>query len=122
MIAVAGPRSESPLIIVELRQLGGAFADEQKVRSAFGNRDAAFNLHIVGVLAPPIAELVVSTTAELLAAVRPWSTGTSLPNFNASADPAMIRTCYDEDTHAWLGALAARLDPRGVLHTGQVVR
>ena len=131
IVGAAGPRSASQLIVVELRQLGGAFADEQKVRSAFGHRDAAFNLHAVGVLAPPPGpdhgsadgvEPVSSTTAHLLAAVRPWSTGTSLANFNASADPAVIRTCYDEDTYAWLAALAARLDPRGVLHTGQVVR
>ncbi len=122
IVAATGPGSGSPLIVVELRQLGGAFADEPAVRSALCHRDAAFNLHSVGVLAPPIAELVVSTNSALIAAVEPWSTGTSLPNFSASADPAVIRACYDDDTYAWLAALAAQLDPRGVLDTGQVRR
>ena len=91
----------------------GALTDEQAVRSALCHRDSAFQLFAVGVLAPPIADLVPAAVAELLAAVGPWSTGTSLPNFTPSGDPDMIRRCYDEDTYAWLAALAARLDPRG---------
>ena len=122
IVSATGPDSGSPLVVVELRQLGGAFADEPAVRSALCHRDAAFNLYSVGVLAPPIADLVVSTSIALITAVELWSTGTVLPNFGASADPAVIRRCYDEDTYAWLAALAAQLDPRGVLATGQVVR
>ena len=122
IVSAAGPQSSSPLAIVEVRQFGGALTDEQAVRSALCHRDSAFQLFAVGVLAPPIADLVPAAVAELLAAVGPWSTGTSLPNFTPSGDPDMIRRCYDEDTYAWLAALAARLDPRGVLHTGQVVR
>lgn len=122
LVDVAGPGSSSPLTLVELRLLGGAFAEQPRVPSAVCHRDAAFHLYTVGVPVPPIAEQVVAAGPRTIAAMTPWGTGGELPNFAASADPAHIRRCYDEDTIAWLSALAAQHDPRGVLHVGQVVR
>lgn len=108
---------------VELRQLGGAYAQDPPVRSALCHRDAAFNLHLVGVVpdeqaAPAVADAI----AAALAGVAPWSTGATLPNFVASDDPACIRGCYDDDTAAWLAALADQFDPKGVLRVGPVMR
>ncbi|MGC5246910.1 FAD-binding oxidoreductase [Gordonia sp. DT219] len=122
LLAAAGPASSSPLTVVELRMLGGAFADEPRVRSALCHRRAAANLHTVGVLVPPIAEAVIAAAAHTVEAMTPWATGGELPNFAATADAARIRRCYDEDTYAWLSALAAQHDPHGVLDVGQVVR
>jgi len=118
----AGPESATMLMMVELRQLGGALGDEPAVRSAFCHREAAFNLHAVGILVPPIADAVVADAAGLVDGMQRWATGGRLPNFVSSADPAIIRSCYDDDTVAWLAALARQLDPRGVLAVGQVVR
>ena len=122
LIDHAGPGVDTPILMVEIRALGGRFADEPPVPSALGHRNAACTVHVIGVLAPPIAHAVPGFVSRLLADLTPWATGGRLPNFAATTDPRRIRSCYDEDTVAWLAALAGRLDPRGVLAVGQVVR
>ncbi|MFT4201518.1 FAD-binding oxidoreductase, partial [Gordonia sp. (in: high G+C Gram-positive bacteria)] len=114
----------APLLpVTEVRQLGGALAREPKVRSAMCHRDAAFNLNIVGVLADEQAAAgVAAAVGATLEALAPALTGGTLPNFVASDDPGRIRSGYDDDTVAWLAALADRLDPHGVYRVGQVVR
>jgi hypothetical protein len=122
LLEVAGPGSKSPQAIVELRQLGGALAREPDHKSAFCHRGAAFSVLAIGVLAPEIAAIVPGHGAAVIDAMGPWATGGKLPNFAPSADPAEIALAYDEDTRAWLGALADQHDPDGVLDVGQVVR
>ncbi len=122
LLAVAGPESGSVQTIVELRMLGGALTRPARHRSAFCHRDAAFTVTTIGALVPPIAEMVPAHAAAVVQALAPWSTGGQLPNFAASADPARLARCYDEDTLYWLAALAERYDPAGVLRVGQVAR
>ncbi|MFM1722003.1 FAD-binding oxidoreductase [Rhodococcus sp. PAM 2766] len=122
LLAIAGPGSGSPQTVIELRLLGGALAREPRHRSAFCHRDAAFGLMVAGVSAPPLARPVAEHAHAVVRALAPWTTGGAHPNFSASTDPARIARCYDEDTRHWLGALADRHDPRGVLRVGQVVR
>ncbi|GEE03627.1 FAD-linked oxidase [Gordonia spumicola] len=122
LVDKAGPTSGSPLLLVELRLLGGAFAREGATRSALCHRGAAANVQIVGVLAPPIADVVPDATRAVLAALAPFSDGARLPNFTASSDPETIGRCYDDDTRVWLAALARQHDPAGVLAVGQTVR
>lgn len=50
------------------------------------------------------------------------SLNSRMPNFAPSADAAVNDTRSDEDTRAWLGALADQQDPSGVFRVGQVVR
>ncbi|MFG1784762.1 FAD-binding oxidoreductase [Rhodococcus oryzae] len=122
LLAVAGPGSGSPQTVIELRLLGGALAREPRHRSAFCHRDASFALMGAGVLAPPLAQSVVEHALVVEQAMTAWTTGATLPNFAASADPERIARSYDEDTVHWLSALANEHDPRGVLRIGQVVR
>ncbi|MFT3900539.1 MAG: FAD-binding oxidoreductase [Gordonia sp. (in: high G+C Gram-positive bacteria)] len=114
----------APLLpVVEVRQLGGAFAREPEVRSALCHRDAAFNLNMVGILADEeAAGAVLGAIGSSYEALGPWLTGGVLPNFVATDDRARIRDCYDDDTAAWLSALADQLDPKGVYRVGQVMR
>ncbi|WP_157521352.1 FAD-binding oxidoreductase [Mycobacterium sp. ACS4331] len=122
LLAVAGPGSGSMQVIVELRQLGGAFARAPRHRSAFCHRDAAFTLTTIGAPAPEIAEAVAAHADTVIAAAGQWSTGGQLPNFAPAADAARLARCYDEDTLYQLAALGERYDPAGVLRSGQVAR
>lgn len=122
LLAVAGPDAPCPLAVVELRVLGGAWADQPAVASAVCHRDAPAHLYAVGVLAPPIADLVPAVLTGVVDAMAPWCSGGRLPNFSASSDRQVIAQCYDDDTAAWLAALAQRYDPAGTLAVGQVVR
>ncbi|GAB2646695.1 FAD-binding oxidoreductase [Gordonia jinhuaensis] len=117
----AGPDVRTPLLMVELRLLGGAYAEEPRVAGALSHRRASHNLHAVGVLAGPGAASVRTATDALLADMSAWACG-RLPNFTASSDPAVIRSCYDDPTADRLARLAREFDPRGVLAVGQVMR
>ena len=120
LLAVAGPGSGSPQVIVELRQLGGALAEAPAVASALCHRDAAFSLVAIGVLAPPIAAVVPAHGEAVREALAPWATGATLPNFSAGTGAERLARSYDEPTLARLSALAAQYDPAGVLRAGQV--
>ncbi len=122
LLAVAGPGSGSPQVIVELRHLGGALARPARHRSAFCHRDAAYSLAVIGALMPEIADGVIQHASAVTQAVVPWATGGQMPNFAPSYDPARPSRVYTEDTLHWLAALADRYDPARVLATGQVIR
>ncbi|BBX51081.1 FAD-binding oxidoreductase [Mycolicibacterium poriferae] len=122
LLAVAGPGSGSPQVIVELRMLGGAFGRPAAHRSAFCHRNAAYALTVIGAPMPDTAAMVAEHATAVAAAVAPWSTGGQMPNFAPSYDPARPSRVYNDDTRHWLAALADRYDPARVLATGQVVR
>ncbi|MDN4518659.1 MULTISPECIES: FAD-binding oxidoreductase [Mycolicibacterium] len=122
LLAVAGPGSGSPQVIVDLRLLGGALAREPQHRSAFCHRDAAFSLAVIGAPTPENAAMVAEHARAVTGAVAPWATGGQMPNFAPSYDPARPARAYAPDTLHWLAALADRYDPSRVLATGQVVR
>ncbi|TQS42250.1 FAD-binding oxidoreductase [Cryptosporangium phraense] len=114
--ALMGLLADSPQIIVELRHLGGAFARaNDHAPSAFGHRDAAYNLVTIGLGVPPVVAAAAAHGTALLAALGPWTTGGCLPNFTASADPSIVRRKYDDETLTRLATLATTYDPHGVI-------
>ena len=59
LVEVAGAGSGSPLIMLEVRQLGGALAREPESPSAIGHRDSRFIMSAIGATpTPEMAELV----------------------------------------------------------------
>ena len=120
LLAVAGPGSGSPQVVVEVRQLGGAVAREPQVPSALCHRDAAYVLNVIGVPVGPGAEAVVPHGQSVRTALAPWATGGLLPNFAAGTGPERLARSYDPVTLARLAELAERYDPAHVLRVGQV--
>lgn len=121
ILALAGPASGSPQILVELRLLGGSLAREPQHRSAFCHRDALYSLSVIGLGAPECRQQTAEHAAALTGSVTAWSTGGQMPNFAPSCDPGRPVRVYNEDTLHWLAALADRYDPARVLATGQVI-
>ena len=78
LLALTGPGAASPQVLVEVRQLGGAFARRGEHPSAFGSREAAYSLLIVGISAVPGVE---DHGEAILEALGPWMGGHRLPNF-----------------------------------------
>lgn len=122
LLAVAGPSSECPQVIVEVRQFGGALARGGEHPDAVSYRDAAFSLILIGIGVPPVVEPTRANAAAILGALAPWCTGGLLPNFAASEDPAVIARKYDAGTLARLATLAATFDPHGVLRAARPIR
>ncbi|MGW3342785.1 FAD-binding oxidoreductase [Nonomuraea rubra] len=107
--ALAGPGSP---FVTELRQFGGAYARAPRVPNCVGGRDAAYSL-FTGVV-PEAGAL--RRRDELLARLRPWSTGGTNLNFAGVEDsaPARVAAAYTPADHARLTALKARYDPRNL--------
>jgi FAD/FMN-containing dehydrogenase len=116
----AGPDSRCPLLLVEMRLMGGALAHERD--DAVGGRDAAYTLFGVGVLMPPIADAVPGAIAALMAAGAPWSTGGSMVNFHGvpgdAADRARARPT---PTFERLRRAKATYDPANLFRSGHAV-
>jgi hypothetical protein len=81
-----------------------------------------FSLVTIGITAPEIIGLVSDDAGRVMSSLAPWSTGRAMPNFAPAVGPDRLACCYDDATLAWLGALAERHDPAGVLRVGQVAR
>ncbi|WP_214404265.1 FAD-binding oxidoreductase [Pseudonocardia lacus] len=112
---VTSPAAGLPIVMAELRLLGGAVGRAPAVPSAAAGRDAAFTLYSLGVLAPPIADAVPGAVDAVLDRLGPWSTGGAMPNFAGPPDAVAstrVRRAFGPDTVARLDALRAALDPR----------
>lgn len=119
LLAMAGPGSPSPQLMVEIRQLGGEYARDAQHPSAFDHRDAGFSVLAVGLAPDP---RVVPHTAELFAALGDWDTGGVWPNFAPPHDVASARRAYSASTLRRLADVAERYDPDCVLAAGAFAR
>lgn len=116
LLALTGPAAASPQILVEVRQLGGAFSRPGEHPSAFASRDAAYSLLIVGIAEVPGVE---DHAAAILSAMDPWVGAHRLPNFTFT--PEEYLDAYDEVTLARLRRALRTYDPDGVMTIGNVL-
>jgi FAD binding domain len=119
LLALAGYGSGSPQVLVEVRQLGGAYAREGQHPSAFDHRAARYSLLAVGMAPDPSA---LPHARRLFAALAPWDTGGIWPNFGPPHDADTARRAYHPATLARLAATTRTYDPHGVLQAGSYTR
>ncbi|MGY1714137.1 FAD-binding oxidoreductase [Geodermatophilus sp. SYSU D01106] len=108
----------SPVTMAELRLMGGAAGRAPAEPDAVGGRDAAVHLHVLGVLAPPVAAAVPGAVDGVLERMRPWWTGAALVNFAGAPGPvtdARVAAGLDAASLSRLARLRAATDPAGVL-------
>lgn len=124
LLAQAGPDvPDYPLLLVELRHMGGALSRPAATEDAVCARDAAYLLEAVGVLAgPDMAEAVERATTALYAAMAPYATGCTMPNLHGRPGDATDRA------RAWTPEIYDRLrrtkqtyDPQNLLRYGHTV-
>lgn len=122
LLAVAGSDVHVPLMLWELRQMGGALRRGPAAGNAVGGRDAAYSLFTIGLLTPETAEAAPAALDALIAAAAPWSTGQTLVNLHGPlGDEADRARAWDPPTYRRLADLSHRLDPAGLLRHGHVI-
>ena len=113
LVDVAGPDTDCPLLMIEIRHLGGAML-HGACEDAVGLRTDGFVVFLLGALMPPIAELVPGAIAGVRAALAPFTTGGTFVNLHgpvASDDDR--RRPWSADVAGRLETLKDRLDPDG---------
>jgi FAD/FMN-containing dehydrogenase len=116
LLAMTGPGSGSPQVLVEVRQMGGAIARGGTHDSAFSSRDAAYALLLVGIAGTPGME---DHGEAVLRAMRQWTGGHRMPNFTFAAED--YRDAYDAPTQARLRRAIRAYDPDGVMAIGHAL-
>jgi hypothetical protein len=110
LVAAAGPGSDSPLVSVELRHLGGALPI-----------DAAFSLFAIGVVAGAEAAMAIDAALfRVMAAMEPFDAGRALMNF--SDRPAQADRFFDRHTLHQLRAVKNRVDGGDLFSANHPVR
>jgi hypothetical protein len=111
-VAAAGPGSGSPLLLAELRHLGGALGRPDPDGGALSHLDAAFTLFGVGmVMSPAMGEAVNAGLDRLHGAMRPWRADGGY--FNFADRPCDTEAILPPDVCARLAEVKRRWNPDG---------
>ena len=121
LLAAAGPDIEVPLVMVELRHLGGALSRPAGVPNAVAGRGAAYSAWALGLMVPPMADVVPTVADAVVEALAPWSTGGSLLNFAGGVGAQDVGGLWSADDRRRLQAVKRRVDPGGLFRHGHVV-
>jgi FAD/FMN-containing dehydrogenase len=117
LIDLAGPEAQSPLAMLEVRQLGGAISGPADALSPMAHTDAAFSLNAIGITPTPDTQAAVRAYLKKVeATVRGHATGDTYVNFLdlEGATPERIRAAYSADDWDRLVRLKAHYDPNNV--------
>jgi FAD/FMN-containing dehydrogenase len=113
MTVAAGPESDCPLTMVELRPLGGALAREPGVPNAVADRGAAFQVFCATVAAPEDAQTMYDHADQVFDGLHPWAAPGSILNYLGSRDatPEAVRDAFGKETYDRLTQIKRTYDP-----------
>jgi hypothetical protein len=116
LVRTAGAASSSPLVSLELRQLGGELGRARPENGAFAALAGEYALFAVGIAPTPEAAAAVSAHVETVKdALRPWTAEQMYLNFaHARRDP---RTLWSEQAHHRLRRVKAAVDPTDLIRS-----
>ena len=120
IVELAGPGSGSPLLSVELRQLGGAIAEDLPEHGARGTLPGGYIMFAVGmVMGPGAKEAIEAHAGRLVEALADYKAESGYLNFaEAPTDPAEL---YGEEAYGRLRAIKAGYDPEDLFRSNHPV-
>lgn len=122
LLAGVGPEAETTVVMCELRQMGGALARPAQVPDAIGVRGEGFAFFALGVLAPPIAQLVPGQVDALMRSLEPHSGGRTFVNLHGvPRDRADRARPWPAATYERLRELKGAYDPAGLFRFGHAI-
>jgi FAD/FMN-containing dehydrogenase len=111
-VAAVGPGSGTPLLLSELRQLGGALGRPDPDGGALSHLDAGWTMYGVGmVMSPEMGEAVSAGLDRMHEAMEPW--GAEGGYFNFSDRPCDTDAILPPDVCTRLAAVKRQYDPDG---------
>ena len=102
----------SPLTQVILLPMGGAIARVDEDASAFGQRDAQWNIHYLSMWADPAeTEKNIAYTRAIASAMKPWTTGRAYLNFIGDEGSGRVEAAFGPEKFARLQAAQGQVGP-----------
>jgi hypothetical protein len=116
VLTAVGPGVDTPLMVVELRHVGGAAATDVPGGSAVSGRAATHTIGVVALLHPGLEVAVAEAAARrLLDDIVPWRSPQGNPNFaNTLASASEAAMGWPEGVFERLQAVRARYVPAGL--------
>jgi len=122
LLRLAGDGTDCPLLLIEIRPLGGALARGGVLANTVSGRDAAFLLFLVGFKVPDAVEAVTASIRAILAAMAPYSTGYTLVNFHGEpGDEADRARAWSPAVYERMRAAKSTYDPGNLLRFGHAI-
>jgi hypothetical protein len=113
-VGEVGPGSDSPLLLGELRHVGGALSRAREGCGALGFLDAAYLMLAVGLpMAPEMAQPVNAALDSLHDAMEPWAANGDYLNF--AERPTPVESLFPPDNLEHLREIKSKWDPNGVI-------
>ena len=113
-VGSAGPDAGSPLLLAELRQLGGALARPAETGGALSSLDAAFAMLGVGMpITPELGQAIEASLDGLHKTMEPWAAEGGYYNF--AERPCDVDAILPPETCSRLGEVKRRWDPNGMI-------
>ena len=115
VLAAAGPGSGSPLVSVELRQLGGALGRPDASGGALARLPGSYVMFAVGSLMNPSLEPEIADRLDRLADILKPGEGGRYLNYSDVVEAGSA--FFDDDTYRRLQAVKAEWDPKGLFQS-----
>jgi hypothetical protein len=121
LVGVVGAGSRSPLALLQIRHLGGAFARSSESDGAAGHLEQPYLLFTMGVpAAPGLGEAIIGTFAALDGVLAEHTDGRTVPNFLGTGGD--LDRVWDTETRARLAAVKRRVDPLSTIRSNRPVQ
>ncbi|TQN38151.1 FAD/FMN-containing dehydrogenase [Blastococcus colisei] len=122
LLAAAGPQVDIPLIMIELRLMGGAFGRQAAVPNAVPGRGGAYAVYVIGPGIPELAQVVPLVGRGVLAALAPWKAPETVINFLGEVSgPEEVAAAYLPATIERLREVKRAVDPDGIFSFGHAI-
>ena len=115
-----GAAIPSPLTVVLLQPLGGAYARVDEHTTALSHRDAPWAYHALSLWPDPAdSDVNRAWTGAFAAALAPYGSGAAHPNYVSTDAGDRVRAFYGDETYERLVAVKRRWDPQNVFALNQ---
>jgi hypothetical protein len=122
LLSLTGEDSDCPLLMAEIRPLGGALSRPGVLEDAVSGRDAAFLLFLLGFKTPALAGAATEAIRNILAAMAPYSTGYTLVDFHGEpGDEADRARAWSPAVYERMRAAKSSYDPGNLLRFGHTI-
>jgi FAD/FMN-containing dehydrogenase len=122
LMAAAGPQLDIPLIMLEIRLMGGALARPAKVPNAVAGRSGAYAVFAIAPGVPELAQVAPAVVRGALGALEPWRSPETVINFLGDVSgPDEVAAAYPPGVYGRLAELKAAVDPHRVFSSGHAI-